>query len=176
MDAIFSSFLEEQEREALEMARESDLLDVECVGSRPYQHFLLRFYCQGLVQTSDGIAEAELFEIGVFYPLDFHERANPGEVLTLLGPVNVFQPAIRFPFICPGRLMPGTSLTDLILQCFEILTWAKVTMSEDDALNPAACKWARQNIDRFPIDDRPLLNRRIKPRVRKTATPKEARR
>ena len=181
MDAIFSSFLEEQEAEALALARKSDLLDVIPVGSRPFQHFLLRFYCKGLVQTDGGIAVAELFEIGVFIPLQYHERANPAEVLTLLGPVNLFHPNARFPFICAGQISPGMQLTDLILQCFEILTWNKVTMREDDALNAAACSWARQNLDRFPVDDRPLLNRSKRLEIRKTATrkdvtPKEARR
>jgi hypothetical protein len=174
MDAIFSSFLERQEAEARALARESDLLEVVPVGSRPYQHFLLRFFCKGLVETRDGVVEAEHFEIGAYFPVHYWQRAHPVEVLTCLGPVNVFHPNIRFPFICPGWLMPGTSLSDLILQCYEILTYQKVTMREDDALNRKACAWARQNVGRFPIDNRPIISRRIPSRVRMSATPTAA--
>ena len=41
-------------------------------------------------------------------------------------------------------------------QIHEIVTWQKVTMREDDALNHAACQWARANRARFPVDSRPL--------------------
>jgi hypothetical protein len=173
-DYIFSSFLEEQEADALAMARESDLLEVEPVGTRPYQHYLLRFRCKGLVHEGGRIVEAERFEVGVYFPADYHDRVNPAEVLTLLGPVNVFHPNVRFPFICPGNIWRGMPIYDLALQVHEILTWNKYNMNEFDALSPAVCKWARQHVDRFPIDDRPLLNRRAKPKLRWTESPKEA--
>jgi hypothetical protein len=37
----------------------------------------------------------------------------------------------------------------------------KVTMREDDALNRAACQWARQHPERFPVDRRPLKRRAV---------------
>jgi hypothetical protein len=52
------------------------------------------------------------------------------------------------------------SLVDLLFQCFEVITYQKVTMREDDALNHAACAWAREHQQRFPIDRRPLKWRR----------------
>jgi hypothetical protein len=58
-----------------------------------------------------------------------------------------------------GRLVPGTSLVDLLYQVHEIVTYQKVTMREDDALNPAACGWARTHQHLFPIDRRPLRRR-----------------
>ena len=61
---------------------------------------------------------------------------------------------------------PGTPLVDLLYQCFEIITYTKVTMREDDALNRAACGWARENQDRFPIDPRPLKRRRLRVKTR----------
>jgi hypothetical protein len=32
-------------------------------------------------------------------------------------------------------------------------------MREEDALNSAACQWARQHPDRFPVDGRPQKRR-----------------
>ena len=89
---------------------------------------------------------------------------DPSQLLTWFGPPNVFHPNIsdRGPFICVGRLSPGTSLVDIIYQVFEIVTYSKVTMREDDSLNKAACAWARQNKFRFPIDKRPLKRRSLK--------------
>ena len=42
---------------------------------------------------------------------------------------------------------------------FEIITYNKATMREDDALNFEACRWARWNTGRFPVDTRPLKRR-----------------
>ncbi len=51
---------------------------------------------------------------------------------------------------------PGTGLVDLLWQVFDLITWNRVTMSEPDALNKAACQFARNHPDRYPIDKRPL--------------------
>ena len=170
MDAIFKSFLEEQEAEASELASRSDLFELLPMGSSPYQHYLVRFGCRGLVDTPEGIVEAELFDIGVYFPLDYWQRVNPAEVITLLGPTNTFHPNVLFPYVSPGRLTPGTSLTDIIMQCFEILTYQKQTMREDDALNTRACAWARRHPERFPVDDRPIAGRPLEYRIRETET------
>ena len=104
------------------------------------------------------MTEASRFEVGIWFPSDYLRRAEPWEVLTWLGPRRVFHPNIsdRMPVICVGRLAPGTWLVDLLYQVFEIISYQKVTMREDDALNPAACAWARENQHRFPVDRRPL--------------------
>jgi hypothetical protein len=75
----------------------------------------------------------------------------------------VFHPNIsdKAPFICVGKLAPNTPLVDILYQCFEIITYNKVTMREDDALNTEACVWARENQHRFPIDRRPLKRRAL---------------
>jgi hypothetical protein len=71
-----------------------------------------------------------------------------------------------------GRLTPGTSFVDIILQCYEVLSWQKVTMREDDALNIKACAWARNNPDRIPVDDRPILGRKLDCRITEAAPDK----
>jgi len=161
MDAILGSYLEEMEAEAMALVSRSDLVELFPMGSSPNQQFVVRYNCTGLVDTPEGIVETPRMDIGVSFPLDYWERANPAEVITLLEPNNVFHPNVRYPFICPGHLTPGTTLTDIIMQCFEIYTYQKYNVREDDALNSKACGWARRNVDRFPIDDRPITGRRI---------------
>jgi hypothetical protein len=158
-DPVFQSFLARQYAEGMALAQASDLLDLVPLDGDPPDRYVARLACRGLVRLSNGrVAEADRFDVGIWFPSDYLRRAEPWEVLTWLGPRRVFHPNIshRLPLICVGRLAPGTWLVDLLYQCFEIITYQKVTMREDDALNPAACAWAREHQDRFPIDPRPL--------------------
>ena len=161
-DVILRSFLERQLQEGLELDRASDLLDLFPMSDSPPDKYVATFHCRGLMREPSGkIAEANLFKVGVWFPSDYLRRAEPAQVLTWLGPRQVFHPNIsdRAPFICIGRLSPGTPLVDILYQVFEIVTYSKVTMREDDALNRAACAWARENQDLFPVDRRPLKRR-----------------
>jgi hypothetical protein len=160
MDAILSSYLEEMEAEAMALVGRSDLVQLFPEGPGPNQHFVVRYNCKGLVDTPEGIVETTRMDIGVSFPLDYWERADPGRVITLLDPPNLFHPNAMYPFICPGYLNPGTTLTEIIMQCFEIYTYQKYNVRENDALNKKACGWARRNVDRFPIDDRPITGGR----------------
>jgi hypothetical protein len=163
-DKVLNAFLERQYDLGRELAESSDLLELFPLGDPPIHHYVARFRCKGLTRARDGeIVESELFEVGIRFPLDYLRRADPGEVLTWLGPQEIFHPNIRAPFICVGRLAPGTGLVDLLFQCYEIISYWRVTMREDDALNVDACAWARRNQHRFPIDRRPLKNRGLSP-------------
>lgn len=181
-DRILESFLQRQQQEGLELAQSSDLLDIFPAvtvpgpfpfvfqagdhnispGATPPDRYIARFHCTGLVRPNDGeVCEADDFTIGIWFPSDYLRRVDPYRILTWFGPGEVFHPNIcyRGPFICVGRMAPGTPLTDLLYQCFEIITYNKVTMREDDALNRAACAWAREHQGRFPVDRRPLRRR-----------------
>jgi hypothetical protein len=107
------------------------------------------------------VREAEAFHVGIYFSSDYLRTVNPFETLTLFEPLNTFHPNVAFgaPFICVGHIVPGTSLVDLLYQVYEILTYQKLTPREDDALNKEACRWARANQGRFPIDPRPLKRR-----------------
>lgn len=160
-DAVYDAFLRRQQEEGAALARESRVLDLLPFGD-PADRFMARFTCRGLVRHASGaIEEAEEFGVGIWFPSDYVRRANPFEVLTWLGPRNVWHPNISdtLPLICIGRLVPGTSLADLLYQCWELITWNKATIREDDALNKAACQWARHNLARLPVDTRPLKRR-----------------
>jgi hypothetical protein len=163
-DKIFEAFLRRQYEQGMALARDSDLLELIALDGPPPQHYVACFSCKGLVRTNAGdIVEAERFELGTWFPDDYLCEANPFRVLTWFGPRRVFHPNIsdHAPLICVGRLAPGTSLVDILYQCFEIITYNKVTMREDDALNKEACAWARRNQHRLPIDSRPLKRRAL---------------
>ena len=163
-DRIFEAFLKRQHEEGMALAASSDLLELfpaATDGVAPPQDYLARFNCKGLVRWEGEVYEADCFEVLIYFPDDYLRAANPFQVLTWNYPAEVFHPNIsdRSPLICVGRLAPGTSLTDILFQCWEIITYNKVTMREDDALNVEACAWARRNQHRFPVDRRPLKRR-----------------
>lgn len=161
-DRVYQAFLARQYEEGMALAAASDLVDLSPFTGDPPDRYVARFACAGLVRRADRILEATHFEVGIWFPSDYLRRAEPWQVLTWLGPTEVFHPNIShtLPFICIGKLAPGTALVDLLYQCFEIITWQKVTMREDDALNSGACGWARENRARLPVDRRPFKWRR----------------
>ena len=159
-DPVLQGFLTRQLDEGMALAAASDLVRLTPCDGPPPRHYLAEFRCKGLVQRPAGdVVEGDRFVVGISFPSDYLRRAYPAEVISLLAPLNVFHPNIRGSAMCIGRLKPGTRLVDLLYQCFEILTYVKVTMREDDALNRDACRWARSHVDRFPVDRRPLKRR-----------------
>jgi len=163
-DRIFEGFLVRQHDEGVTLAKASDLLELFPLGGSPPTHYVARLRCKGLIQVRPGVvAEANCFEAGIWFPPYYLRRADAFQVVTWLAPQNIWHPNVsdRAPFICVGKLSPGTPLVDLLCQVFEIVTYNKVTMREDDALNKEACAWARKNQGRFPIDRRPLKRRAL---------------
>jgi len=162
-DPIYEAYLARQFEEGMALAQASDLLELMPSPVAP-PHFIARYRCKGLIRARDGeISEADRFEVGIWFPPTYLRRADSFEVLRWFGPANVWHPNIsdKLPLICVGRLAPGTSLVDLLYQIFEIITYHKYMPREDDALNKAACAWARRNQDRFPVDRRPLKRRKL---------------
>jgi hypothetical protein len=159
VDTIFQAFLERQHSEGMALAESSDLLHLQPLGPTPAQHYLARLRCRGLVRERGAIVEVDSFVIGVTFPEDYLRRKHSTAVVTLLEPNTVWHPNIRGPAVCLGHMPGGTTLVDILYQVFEIITYNKVTMREDDALNREACSWTRNNLDRFPIDKRPLKRR-----------------
>lgn len=167
VDTILENFLTRQQELGMALAESSDLLDLEPLDGPPARHYRARFRCRGLVRTRDReVAIAERFEVGIRFLSDYLRRANTFEVLTLFGPRGVFHPNVHshLPHICLGKFRPGTSLVDILFGCHEIFSYHKMTVTEEDALNPDACAWARRNQHLFPIDRRPLKRRATGPR------------
>jgi hypothetical protein len=157
-DPYVSRFLERQRAEGLALAAASDLIELEEHPFAP-PNFVVTFRCKGLVRSPDGeIEEANFFQAGIWFPPDYLRRADPFEVLRWFAPSNIWHPNISstVPLVCVGKIAPGTTLVELILQLYDIITYRKYTPREDDALNHACCAWARDNQRRFPVDQRPL--------------------
>ncbi len=159
MDEILNNFRETQRIKGLQLAADSDVLDLAPIDD---QHYIATFACKGLVRDASGeVRVHDQFGVGIRFADDYLRRVNPAEVLTWLGPNEIWHPNIGPPFVCLGTIVPGTPLVDLLHRCFEVITYQNVTMREDDALNHSACAWARRNRERIPVDSRPLKRRAL---------------
>ena len=171
MDSVLAGFLERQCEEGLALAERSPLLELEPVSGSPPDRWIARFACRGLVRGPAGPVEAEGFAVGIWFPDDYLRRASTFECLTMLhapGAPRVFHPncgasPLGADCICIGHLVPGTPLVDVVLQCFEVLSWQNVSLDERNALDREACAWGRANLHRLPIDRRSILGRELPP-------------
>lgn len=165
MDNILEPWLMRQLSEGKALEAQSDLFDLVPTDNSPApQRYVVCYHCTGLVRAANGqIEEANQFAVGIWFPDDYLRHVEPFQVTTWLAPREIFHPNVsdRAPFICVGRIGPGTPLVDLIDQVHQIITFNKLTVREDDALNRDACVWARRNDRRFPIDTRPLKRRAL---------------
>ena len=169
MDNALRGFLERQYTEAMALAEKSDLLDLRPLEGEPPYKYVAHFSCKGLVKNGSEITEAESFLVGIMMPSDYLARVEPLEVVSWLAPRNIHHPNVgRGPIrregpllICVGDISPATTLVDILYQVFEIITYNNMTMQESNALNWEACAWARQNLQRFPVDSRPLKRRTL---------------
>ncbi len=157
MDRILAASLETQHDQAQALADGSGLLDVYRLDP---QRFVARFHSKALVCGGDGeVREVIGFEVGYWFSESYLRHVEPLQVLTWLGPRDIFHPNAKTPVCCIGPIAPGTPLVDLLYRTYEVISCQNVMPDEKDALNPVACQWARNNQHRFPLDDRPLKRR-----------------
>jgi hypothetical protein len=154
-DSIRASWLETQYEESMTFSAKSTVLSVAPVAGTPPFKYIAKFDCDGLAKTTEGVTVHDRHLVGIFFPEDYLRRScGPGEILTWLEPQTEFHPNISPPFCCVGHISPGMSLLSLLHQLYQMITWQRFTPLEDDALNKAACRFARDHLDRFPIDSR----------------------
>ena len=161
-DRVLQGFLERQYDEGMALAEASDLLHLISLGGDPPRKYLADFRCTGLVKAPDGeIVPAERFVVGIWFPDDYLRAVDPFQILTWLEPRTVYHANVSDvgPFVCIGHIVPATSLVEILYRLFDVITYNKVTLVEEKALNREACGWGRSNVHRFPIDRRGLKRR-----------------
>jgi hypothetical protein len=160
MDLIFESWLERQHADAMALAVASDRLEVRPEPGSAPRNYIAHFDCRSMVLAKGEVQPWRGCVVLFRFPLDYLRVVrDPALIVSLLSPVNLYHPNVAFPFLCIGRIAPGTSLAELLFQVYEVLSFQKFTPREDDALNRDACAWARRNMECFPVDARPLRRR-----------------
>ena len=163
MDKILECFLRKQFVEVMALAAESDIVTAVPVAGLLPDRYILDFRCRGLICDGGEPQIHEHFVVGVFLPETYlRDEFKVSDIITVLGPHNLFHPNVRFPVICLGEdMVAGTPLTDIVFQLYEVLTYQRLTMDESHAFNHVACQWARANPGRIPLETRPLKRRTL---------------
>jgi len=172
-DQLFIDFLEDQHDPAMALDQESNMIKIHPKGPKPYQEYDVEFFCKGLVQTRTGIEKVEGFLVNFNFPSEYLRRENPSEIITILWPFPVFHPNCLFHLICTGHKRKGTMLSEFIHSCHRIFTYQMYNLDRNEAMNKNAWLFARKNVHRFPVDDRPLIPRRFSVTVNDPAEARE---
>lgn len=152
-DVILHDFLEHQTREGLELASQTDLIDVEPLDGPPTQRYDVIMRCRGLTRVSDRIVECDFWTAHIVFADNHLRRIDPVRLITLL-------PSPHHPNCFASRVCLGTGtyagkpLVEIIYDLFALITFQR--FAAHDGIDPAVCAWARSNVSRFPIDPRPL--------------------
>jgi hypothetical protein len=155
---VEADFIEEQVRAIRELAAQSDIFEVDV---RERRTFVFRYDCTGLVALrGNDVRPHTGFEVSCYLHEDYLRRVNPLMLLNLAEPERCWHPSVSAPLLCIGTVAPGTPLVELAQRAYEVVTYQNVGGSERDALRPEACAYVRANLERFPIDPRPLRWRR----------------
>ncbi|MCD4684858.1 MAG: hypothetical protein K8S97_02845 [Anaerolineae bacterium] len=124
----------------------------------PPEKYMIKFDCTGLWQAEDGkILEAPYHLMEVVYGADY-----PTKPPTFVWLTPIFHPNLKRPYIClEGRPFAVGWTLDLIVQEVGRLVMYQ-SYNVNSPLNHDAADWARENAERFPIDDRDLLDSRVR--------------
>ena len=161
-DGIYGAFLKQQAAELAALCASSSRLRCSAIqGSDafPPNVFVVEITCAHLITVKGEVQRSsDPCVIAVQLPVDYLRRAyaNAGQILSLVAPKNIFHPNARWPSLCSGPIAPGTTINELIMRCYEILTFNRFTPNESDCLNARACQWARAHLAAFPLENTPL--------------------
>jgi ubiquitin-protein ligase len=125
---------------------------------QPPEKYMIRFNCKGLWKRDDGtILEAPYHLMEVVFGVDY-----PSKPPTFVWLTPIWHPNLRQPYIClEGRpFAVGWTLDQIVQEVGRLVMYQSYNIK--DPLNKEAADWARENAQRFPVDDRDLLDHRVK--------------
>lgn len=165
---MFRAFLENTTSEAAELAERSDVLTITPLAPAPAPAYLCAFdlsYIRRLPAGTVDIASGPIMAVlhipeDYLRSVDHHLYLRVASVLT----PDLVHPNILGGTVCLGSAFaPGTSITWLLWELFDIASYQNVTFDERNALNPEACRLLREHshlIDR--LQHKPFLRRERK--------------
>ena len=159
-DPVFQSFLESSMEGAQSLTRESDLVSILPFPPFPSTRYLAMFQCDSLAgHPAIGLRNPGRISAEIHFPPNYLRELRTEEIVTLMGPGDLWHSNVRAPFVCVGDMAPGTPLVDIVTQLFEIFTYQNVNLTE--GFNREAAEWARSRVDEFPVDSRPLRRPKV---------------
>jgi hypothetical protein len=150
--SIFDEFLEHTTRAGLELAAQSDVLELARYPEPGVGLFLARFKVAYLARGAGGQVAVAPGPLPIMLRMDpeYLRRAEPLQTVQVSRP-DFFHPNFRWPVLCVGEVRPGMPLPTLLRHIYEIVTYQNY--ATDDGLDPEACARLRDDprlLDRLP--------------------------
>ncbi len=162
-DPVMQDFLAENYLALQRANARGGLLDYASLGRTAPWLYRLTFRTRGFVRVGDGgdVREIDRHVVALRLQPDYLRHADRFAMLRLIEPTpGILHPNVATNGAICVEIYPGEPLVEICHSLHDLFRWRLRQYDERDALNPAACAWGRQNIDR-PIDDRPLFGKRL---------------
>ena len=132
---------------------EPEQFEARYPGQAP-EKYLVVYHCKGLIKEGeDDFRESSQHALEVVYGWDY-----PNKKPTFVWGTPIWHPNIKTPYICLEErpFAIGLTLDRVVVEVGRMIQYQSYNV--DDPLNQEAADWARKNRDRFPVDDRDLLD------------------
>ena len=150
IDPIFRAFLENTSKEAAEIATKSDVLNITPLPPLPPSSYLCEFSLEYIRRLPTGRVEIASGPVlaAVHFPEDYLRSIDPHlyvKVVSVLT-TDLTHPNLRGTAACLGSgFAPGTPITMLLWELYDIISYQNVGLDERNALNPEGCRLLRQH-------------------------------
>jgi len=148
MDVIFHRFLENMLAEAKEVAQSSDVVRLRPMPADPPVTYLCEFRVPHLWRRPSGLVELSHQPVlgTIHFPEDYLRSTDSHlymKVASVLTP-NFVHPNVYGSVVCLGSAFaPGTRLSWLLREFYEIVSYSNYSLDERNSLNPEACRLLR---------------------------------
>ena len=161
-DDIARAFLCNSRDEFLERGGRGGLLEYADLGTTVPWLWRLTFHTRGLARAEGKeVRGIDRHVVAVRFLPDYLRNVNQFQTLALVEPSDAFHPNLSPPGICL-HVYPGQPLVEIAEALHALFSWRLRQLAENDALNRDACAWGRANLDRLPLDTRPLFGRAVR--------------
>jgi hypothetical protein len=148
MDEIFLRFLQNTAGEAAALQAKSDILRLEARDPFPSSRYDCTFLVPYVRRLARGTVEIDPGPVDTFirFPEDYLWSTDPALYLNMAAVLSpdFLHPNVQAGGVCLGvGFAPGTPLTGVVWQLFQIVTYRNYTVYERNALNAEACRLVR---------------------------------
>jgi hypothetical protein len=160
-DSVEQVFLHESHTALKRTCARGGLLQFRSLGRHTPWIYRLTFSTKGFVREAGGeVCPCDRHVVALRFLPGFLRTVDRFACLKLIEPFGkAFHPNVSPDGAICVEIYPGEPLVEICHSLHDLFRWRLRQYDERDALNPAACAWGRENIDK-PIDDRPLFGKR----------------
>jgi hypothetical protein len=146
---VFQTFLENTAVDAAELQERSEVMTLTPLPPLPPSRYGCAFQIPYLHRLPSGVVEIHPGPVhcGISFPENY---LRSSDAMLFMRVASVLNPAFLHPNVLAGSVClgstfaPGTPISALVWELFDIVTYRNCTVDERNALNPEACRLVRE--------------------------------